>query len=68
MANFIDFSKFCLGPPKFKIVRGPLGPSPVGPWVNASLKLAIKPTFAMNFGGKLPNLTIFANSWKTIHA
>ena len=37
MAKFIDFSKFCLGPPNFKIFRGPLGPGPVGTWVNASL-------------------------------
>ena len=37
LAKFISFSNFCSGPPNFKIFRGPLGPGPVGPWVNASL-------------------------------
>ena len=41
------FSIFCSGPPNFKIFRGPLGPGPVGPWVNASLPLRVK---------KFPNL------------
>ena len=39
MAKFIGFSIVCSGPPNFKIFRGPLGPGPVGPWVNASLPM-----------------------------
>ena len=35
--KFIGSSIFCSGPPNFKIFRGPLGPGPVGPWINASL-------------------------------
>ena len=32
-----EFLKSCSGPPKFKNIRGPLGPGPAGPLVNASL-------------------------------
>ena len=31
------FLKLCSGPPKFKNIRGPLGPGPVGPLVNAAM-------------------------------
>ena len=36
----MGFLKSCSGPPKFKNIRGPLGPGPVGPLVNASLTVA----------------------------
>ena len=37
LVKFIGFLNVCSGPPNFKIFRGPQGPGPVGPWVNASL-------------------------------
>ena len=50
MAKFIGFSIVCSGPPNFKVFRGPLGPGPVGPWVNASLVMG-RPVLAIFFRG-----------------
>ena len=55
----MGFFKSCSGPPKFKNIRGPLGPGPFGPSVNASLSRSVFNCFDLNyFFDRIPRFSL----------